>query len=385
MLNYFWIEIKGKNTKRLLVKIFKENINIENIKYEKDRTLLKVSYDSYKKIKQIKTSYEINIIKTSGKLNIIEKYQKYKISLLIFIISIFFVIFMSSFILFINIETDNSNMKNLIKKQLNENGITLFSLKKDYDYLNEVKSKIKAENENSIEWLELSIKGVNLNVKVIERVGNKNKENTELKDIVAEKNGYIRKVYSRKGELLKNIDDYVKKGEIIISGNIHRNDKVVGKVKASGKVYAEVWYIVKLNENLNYSSLEPLNKNTLKLSLKVQNKEITLFKIKTSKESKNRTLFKNDIFTIFLKHEKNYKLKRDKYTEKNLENILKTKAKNEINKTLNKDEYIIKEKTLKKYVKNGRMYVEVFISTYEDIAKEQNIAKIEEEIKEKEE
>ena len=376
MLNYFWIEIKGKNTKRLLVKIFKENINIENIKYEKDRTLLKVSYDSYKKIKQIKTSYEINIIKTSGKLNIIEKYQKYKISLLIFIISIFFVIFM---------ETDNSNMKNLIKKQLNENGITLFSLKKDYDYLNEVKSKIKAENENSIEWLELSIKGVNLNVKVIERVGNKNKENTELKDIVAEKNGYIRKVYSRKGELLKNIDDYVKKGEIIISGNIHRNDKVVGKVKASGKVYAEVWYIVKLNENLNYSSLEPLNKNTLKLSLKVQNKEITLFKIKTSKESKNRTLFKNDIFTIFLKHEKNYKLKRDKYTEKNLENILKTKAKNEINKTLNKDEYIIKEKTLKKYVKNGRMYVEVFISTYEDIAKEQNIAKIEEEIKEKEE
>ena len=51
LINYFWIEIKGKNVKRLLNKIFKLKINISSIKYEKDRVLLKISYEDYKKIK----------------------------------------------------------------------------------------------------------------------------------------------------------------------------------------------------------------------------------------------------------------------------------------------------------------------------------------------
>ena len=67
LINFFWIEIKGKNLKYILSKIFKLDINILNIKYYDDRVLLKVSYDDYKKIKAIKTTYEINIIKTSGK------------------------------------------------------------------------------------------------------------------------------------------------------------------------------------------------------------------------------------------------------------------------------------------------------------------------------
>ncbi len=54
------------------------------------------------------------------------------------------------------------------------------------------------------------------------------------------------------------------------------------------------------------------------------------------------------------------------------------KAKNEILKTLEKDEYIMLQKTLKKKTKNGRMYIEVFFKVYEDIALEKDLQKIEE-------
>ena len=47
-------------------------------------------------------------------------------------------------------------------------------------------------------------------------------------------------------------------------------------------------------------------------------------------------------------------------------------------KNLEKDEYIISQKTLKKSIKNDRMYVEVFFKCYEDIAKEKDIQEIEE-------
>lgn len=378
MINYFWIEIKGKNVKRLLTKIFKLKINISSIKYEKNRVLLKVSYEDYKKIKQIKTTYQINIIKTCGKKKLLEDLTKYKVSITTFVISVFFVIFLSNFILFINIETDNTKMRNLIRDELKNNNLTIFSLKKDYNNLQEITSNIKNNNLDKIEWIELDQKGVSLNAKVIERVTNQKTNETGYKDIVAEKNGYIRAIYSRQGQVLKNIDDYVKKGEVIISGNIFRNDKPVAKVKASGKVYAEVWYIVKINKSLNYNKIKEEGKGYLKLTLNVNNHEITFLKIpkKVIVEDKN-ILFDNNQFKIYSKKEKTYKIEKSKYTEREITKILETRAKNEIIKGLEKDEYIILQKTLKKYNNNGKMYIEVFFKTYEDISLEKNIQKIE--------
>lgn len=378
MINYFWIEIKGKNVKRLLTKIFKLKINISSIKYEKNRVLLKVSYEDYKKIKQIKTTYQINIIKTCGKKKLLEDLTKYKVSITTFVISVFFVIFLSNFILFINIETDNTKMRNLIRDELKNNNLTIFSLKKDYSNLQEITSNIKNNNLDKIEWIELDQKGVSLNAKVIERVTNQKTNETGYKDIVAEKNGYIRAIYSRQGQVLKNIDDYVKKGEVIISGNIFRNDKPVAKVKASGKVYAEVWYIVKINKSLNYNKIKDEGKGYLKLTLNVNNHEITFLKIpkKVIVEDKN-ILFDNNQFKIYSKKEKTYKVEKSKYTEREITKILETRAKNEIIKGLEKDEYIILQKTLKKYNNDGKMYIEVFFKTYEDISLEKNIQKIE--------
>ena len=82
LIKYFWIEIKGINVKRMLNKLFKLKINISSIKYEKDRVLLKISYEDYKKIKQIKTTYQINIIKTCGKKKLLEDFTKYKVSII---------------------------------------------------------------------------------------------------------------------------------------------------------------------------------------------------------------------------------------------------------------------------------------------------------------
>lgn len=378
MINYFWIEIKGRNIKRFLTIIFKQKINIEQIKYETDRVLLKVSYEDYNKIKKIKTTYEINIIKTCGKINILSKIKKYKIPITCFITSIFLIIFLSQLILFINIETDNNKIKNIIENSLKESNITVFTFKKSYNKLNNITKTIKNDNLNKIEWIELEQRGVFLNVKVIERIKKETKNSNIYKDIVAKKDGYIKKIVSRKGQVLKNIDDYVKKDEVIISGNIFRNEKVVSKVKASGQVYAEVWYIVKTNENLKHKKMIEQEKGKQQLILNIQNKEIPIISFsKKIETSKKINLFTNQSFSLYLKKQKKYTIINDKYTSSELEKILKQKAYNHIYKDLKKDEYIISEKTLKKYIKNDRMYIEVFFKTYEDIAKEENLRKIE--------
>ena len=379
MINYYWVSIKGKNTKQFLTNILKQNINIELIRYKNDEILIKVSYDDYKKLKQMKTSYKIIIVKTSGSRRLKQLYQKYRLSLFIFVISVFFIIFMLNKIFFINIETDNNKLKNLIKEELNKNNITLYTNKKSYNRLREITSVIKNNNLNSIEWIELEQKGVVLNVKVIPRVSKDIKEKTDYKDIIASKDGYIRKIYSRKGQLMKNIDDYVRKGEVIISGNIFRNDKVVGKVHADGKVYAEVWYIVKENKSVYYKKAIERDKGKLSLTLTVNKKDIDIIHIpKRVINPETINLFSNNIFSLKLKKEKLYVLENKKYDSFKLKQVLEERAKKELLKTLNKDEYIIAQKTLKKKIYNGKMYIEVFFRCYEDIAEEKDIQQIEE-------
>lgn len=380
MINYFWAEIKGKNTRKFLTQILKLDINILDIKYQKNNILIKISYSDYQKIKKIKTTYQINIIKTCGKKKYLMNLKKYKISLITFIISVFFLCFISHFTLFINIDTNSDSLKQTISNNLEKEKITLYSLKKDYKSLNKISLNIKNNNKDKIEWIELDQKGVLLNVKVIERIDHIKNDKNDYKDIVAEKSGYIRKIESRRGQVQKNTYDYVKKGDVIISGNIIRNENIVSKVRASGKVYAEVWYIVKVNDSLNHKELVPKEKGNLSLVLNTNNKEIILFKLRKKIQSnKTSNIFKNDLLSINIKQEKKYTTKSKKYTSNNLKKILEVRAKKDILDTLEKDEYIIKQKTLKKYIKNGKMYIEVFFKTYEDISKEEDLKNIEEE------
>lgn len=76
------------------------------------------------------------------------------------------------------------------------------------------------------------------------------------------------KIVAENGEIIKKKNDYVKAGDIIISGEIHKNDEVVDNIPASGSVYAEVWYKVKVEMPISYKEelLTGKNKNILNIS-----------------------------------------------------------------------------------------------------------------------
>lgn len=379
MINYYVISLDIKYYKSFIRYLLKNNIDVFDIKYKSDKILLKVSYESYKKIKG-SNNYPITIYSIGGKNRFIYLFHKYRVSFICFFIGLFFIIFLSNLILFINIDSDNGSIRKLVKDELNSNDITVFTFKRNYQTLKSLSKKIKNNNLDKLEWIEFDQNGVFLNVRVIERVTYNNKEKTSYKDVIASKNGYIRNIVSSKGMVLKNIDDYVNKGDIIISGNIYRNDKVVGHVRASGDVYAEVWYISKSNGNLYYYDYVLEKKGRLKLVLKIGRLNICIISIpkKVDNES-SKTLFSNNSFSLILDSSFKYKKIKKKYSSSDLENILKIKAKREIASEYDNNEYIIDEKTLKKYIKNDKMYIEIFFRCYENIAELSDIKNLYEE------
>ena len=370
MINYYWISVKGKNPKTVLNSILNEKVNVLCIKYLENELLIKISYNDYNKLKLIKTAYDIKIVKISGKKKIYEDIIKYKIAIISFILSVILLLFLSSHIFYIKIDTNNGELKKIVQKSLKKEDITIFSRKKSFSELKQIRDKIKSDNLNRVEWIELSNDGVIFNVKIIEKIEKYNDRNmlSGPTDIVAKRNGYIKKIEALNGDVLKSPFDFVEKGDVIISGNIIKNDEIVARTKAQGKVYAEVWYIMKLSKSLNYIDLVNSNKMRYKIVLKINNRSFNLLNIRSfrNKES-NNNIFSSKMFSLSTSRKKEYVKKEKKYKDYEVVFSLKNKAKNDMLKTLDKNEYIIEEKTLKKYKENDKITIEVLLKVYEQI------------------
>ena len=173
-----------------------------------------------------------------------------------------------------------------------------------------------------------------------------------------------------KGVIEKDTDDYVKKGDIIINGDIILNEKSKGQVRAEGKVYGEVWYVIKTSYPFVYSEEKLTGKSKDVYVLKFLNKniEFTLNKYK-SKKIKEKNIFSSQILPLKLVNQNQKELKTKKWILTFEQALLKAKELSikKVKKNLNEKEYIIKKKYLKSSVNNSTIDIEMFFSIYEDI------------------
>ncbi len=371
MNNYYKIEIKGKNVSHIFNRILKEKIDIFDVSYEKNLITLNVKYEDYLKIKKINTIYEINIIEVSGTKKYKNIYKFYKLFIFVFLINLILIYTYSKMIFKITIDCQNEELKNIVRQELNKNDLKIFSFQKPFNKIVEIKETIKKNNKDKIEWIEIEKDGVFYNVSIIERKKEQIENDNIKHDLVANKTGIIKDMYITSGEIIKNKGDYVAKGEVIVSSNIKKSDEVKNIVDAKGKVFAEVWYLVKLNSP--FKTKEKVTNGTVtSLKLKILDREFTLIKTKSKKitDEFKKNLFNNNVFSIYIEKINSKKEIPKEYTKEELLEILLNQAKKSILDNLDENEKILSQKTLKNTINNGKMYVEVFFKVYEDIALE---------------
>ena len=371
MFNYYEIEIKGKYVKNLFTSIIKEKINMYDIKYKKDSISFKINYEDYLKIQKIKTTCTIKITKIYGINKIKLLLNKYKVFFIFFIISIFIIYLFSNMIFFIKINNNNQEINNILKEEMISNKLTIYSIKKPYKKLKKISNKIKEKYNSYFEWLEISSNGVYYEINYIERKSTSSNNEGVKHSIVASKNGLIRSIDVEKGDIIKNVGDYVNKGDLIVNGLIIKNDEIKNIVDAKAKIYAEVWYKVKISYPFE---TEEIIKNDLKkisLSINIFDKEINIisFTKKDSNEEKEIYLINNNLFNIKISKRYIEEKITKKYKKEELIKITTCLARKEFLNQLEKDEKILLQKTLKIIEDNDKIYVEVFFKVYEDIAK----------------
>ena len=366
------IKITGRNINNFLKRIIRNNINIIKvmpISY-KEMDLI-IDYKDLDKIEKLKTIYNIKIIRYYGKLRILKRIKKNIFILSFLLIGLFLVYILSNVIFSIEVIHSNNNIIKLVENELEENGIKKYRFALSYDEVEKVKKKILEDNRDSLEWLEIIKEGTKYIVRVEERIINNVPDDNNIYDIVASKGAVIKSIYAKSGEKIRDVNTYVKKGDIVISSKIILpNNEIITK-SADGKIIGEVWYSARVEFPYVYNEIKYTGNKKKVLVFNFLNKRISIFDFKKYKTfDKNiKYIFNNNIIPISLTYEYEYETKviNDIYTydtarEKAI-NVAKEKLLNKYSNIVDiTDIKIINEEDM-----TSKIVIDLFITCDEDI------------------
>ena len=366
------IKITGRNINNFLKRIIRNNINIIKvmpISY-KEMDLI-IDYKDLDKIEKLKTIYNIKIIRYYGKLRILKRIKKNIFILSFLLIGLFLVYILSNVIFSIEVIHSNNNIIKLVENELEENGIKKYHFALSYDEVEKVKKKILEDNRDSLEWLEIIKEGTKYIVRVEERIINNVPDDNNIYDIVASKGAVIKSIYAKSGEKIRDVNTYVKKGDIVISSKIILpNNEIITK-SANGKVIGEVWYSARIEFPYVYNEIKYTGNKKKVLVFNFLNKRISIFDFNKYKTfDKNiKYIFNNNIIPISLTYEYEYETKviNDIYTydtarEKAI-NVAKEKLLNKYSNIVDiTDIKIINEEDM-----TSKIVIDLFITCDEDI------------------
>ena len=362
-----------KNLNRLL----KYNVKFIKIKYQDNSCFLYVNESDYQKLIKYFKLYNLTLEKIEGFRKYKNLLSQYYIFIISMIIGILF-LYLLTFITFdIKIMTNKSELVKIIQNELDAANLKKYQFIKPFNEKENIKKTILNNYKDKFEWLEIDRIGTKYYIHILERVIHNEKETNNYQSVVAKKNAVIKEIKATSGEVVRKVNDYVNKGDIIISGHIMKKDEIKNIVEAKGKIYGETWYNVKVELPRTYRDKIYTGNSYNRLSLNVFNKKIFLFKGKKyqNEEYEDNIIIGNNTIPFSLNKTKIKEIKEDTYfyTYQDVENIGISLANKKLLDSLSSDSKIIYQKKLKLYEENSTIIIEVFFKVYEDITDYQKI------------
>lgn len=382
MNNYVLVKIEGKNVANYVKWLIKNKINVINLNIIKHNELhIIVDYRDINLLNKYSKTYKITIIKKYGKLRIFDTIKHNIIIISCLIFSVIFIYILSNVIFSVDIIYNNQEMVKLMTKELAKYDIKKYRIKKKYSYLNAVKNKILSDNKEKLEWLEIEESGTKYIVRLVERKKAESKREYEYQSVVSKKDATITSIKAYSGEKNKQLNEYVKKGDIIINGILTKPDGTFLYTRARGNILGEVWYKASVEYPLYYQEERITGRSKNVISFYLLNKEISLFPYKKYKQFKrqSRTLVENNFIPFKITKDKLHEviIKEDIYTNEEAIQKAIEKVKTEI-KEKNKNIIQIKDiQILSKENTGSKIKLNLFVSVEEDITE---IIEIKEEI-----
>ena len=369
-----WVKSKCNDYYKFIKKLQYLNLSIMDIKYINKIVYLKIEEKDLEKLEKYLVSYKFKKIKDLGIYNLIDKLKLNKIFLICLIFGIILFIICSNLVVKINIIHENKEIREIIADELNEYGIKVLSLKKSYKELDKIRQEILDKYPDKLDWMEFDVDGMIVNVRVEERIITDTTKKDKVCDLVATKSGIINDILVSEGDILVNINDYVREGDTLVSGIITYNEENKRYTCANGRVFAIVWYTANVSIPFEYSEYIETGEKKYNFDWEnAGNKKRILKDRFTSYNSSYKNLLSIFDFKFYVETQKETKKIIKTYTEEEALEEGINKAIESIEVKLGEFDEIIDQKVLKKTVNDSTMDIEVFIIVKELISTQKEI------------
>ena len=371
--NLVKVRVCGKHISRFVLRIVKEKIQIVRlipISYREIHLIL--YYDEYKKMLNISTVlYDISIISYMGSLKLKKHFFSHSIFFFFVLIGVIGLLLLSRVIFFVEVIHEDSNIRNLVMEELKGYHIERFHFKKSYAVLESIEDEILNRHKDCLEWIEIREIGTKYQVMVEERKIHVPDKNEGYYNIVSKKDAVIVGLKVIHGEKVKNVHDYVRRGDIVISGYVTLPNQSKVLVQSEGEVLGEVWYTVKMDYPFVYQESKLTGRSKKTFAFYYFGNRLGLFDFQRyrSFSTKNKILFSSIFLNVQFVLEEQYEMlvKDEVYTE----DIVKNKAINYIKEKIMRDNPLIKEvvdiRILNSYSDEDSVQFNIFIKAIEDI------------------
>ena len=378
--NKIKLSITGKNINRFIMKLHNNNIEILKCKHiNKEKINIIIYQKDYEKLENIKTIYNVKKLNTYGIIKIKKKLNINKYLIISIILGLIILKTLTSIIFEIEIIYNDQETRDFLKNELKNYGIKEKTFKKNYHQIEKIKEDLINKYKDKIEWLEIETKGTKYIVRLEKRIIKEKSETLENRNIISKKDAIIKEIKAKRGQIIKEINSYVKKGDVIISGNIMDNEIIKDTVPAEGEVFGETWYEINVTYPFVYQETKELNNKKEVYVIKFLNKNIELFNKNKYKTKKiiEKNIISNNLIPIAI-------VKQEQIETEEIEQLLtideaikkaEEKGIEKIKNNLKEHEFIINYKIINTKIKESELELNMFFSVYENITDYQIIPK----------
>lgn len=346
--------------------LLRKKIDIFNIEYHEDYTVFTISHDDLEKLE----NESIEILNFGGIKNLLIELKRHRHFICSVILSIVIMVFLSNVVFNVTVVHSNRDIRELIEDELYDAGVKPFTLKKSFKEIQEIKNRIRDEHPNEIEWLEINDDGMRYTVRVEERIITEPETHKDYCNIISTKDATILNIISKKGQTIVNSQEFVKKGSVLISGEVKFNDEVKSHVCADGVVYGNTWYKVAISVPYEHVEKEYTKNKSNNLAFEVGSKYARIFKVHFDKYDVEKIqLFKFGKFAIYKEVIHEYRTISKTYSyDEALKEALK-EAREHLKINIGDNAEILSEKVLQSEEYNSIISLEIFYSVKEVISK----------------
>jgi similar to stage IV sporulation protein len=378
-----FVKMEGRLVERVINQLLRSNISIWNVKRAGTETItFYLALEDVHNFRRAVRSSEckVTFLKGQGGPFILKRAMKNSGFLLGGLSFLIIVMLLSNMVWGIEIKGAAPETEHTIRKELTSMGVTTGKLQFSIPDVESIQRELSSRMDN-ITWVGVELRGTTYHFQVVEKNAPEPVESTGLQHIVAKKKAIITDMFVEEGDPQVKVNDYVKKGQLLVSGVIGTEKKSKG-VPAKAKIMGETWYRTTVELPLKTDFVVFSGNEKRKHYIEIGSLRIPIwgfgnpeFKESVTEEMEKPVKFlKWQLPIAYIDKSSREKENVERtYTKKEAVQEAKKLAKNNLESTLPDDAEIISEKILQEKVENGKVKVNLHFKVVENIAEGQPI------------